>query len=724
MTFYAKSNPPEDLDSHVNTALAAFSEIMKEYGTLFSDEEKKIIWLAIRYHDEGKKNSYFQNLMRQLVGLKYDRYYKTTYPNVPHGYLSPAFIPEDIRKTLTDDEKKCLYNAIVFHHTRPQKFAPTEISEYIKVYLKKDFSDLSIAYVNYIVNNSENLKNFNNDGEWIRYAIAKGMLNKADYYASSHSTFPIEKKSEVSINKCVDDFFANNHLKKNEMQAYLQKNAGRNIITIGSTGSGKTEGSLLWTQNKKTFYTLPLRVSINAMYDRIVEKYHYKETSLLHSDAINYLMQNKSDAEDALKKYRISKSLSSPLTVCTIDQIMTFCYKALGTEILLATLKYSNLIIDEIQSYEPELIAKIIYSLKLIKMAGGNFLIMTATLPPVLVDFLKKENVYTEDDLKIESFVSDTIRHKIEYIEDQFDYEKIKELGNTKKVLVICNTVRKAQEVYNELKSDHTWILHSRMIGKDRAEQEKRIFDFAENGDHGIWVTTQIVEASIDVDFDVLFTEMCTADSLLQRLGRCYRKRNYTEAEPNAFIYNTNNNSIYDKTIFNRSIRFIKKHQGIFLEKDKLDYINSVYDIEDDEVLKSEYYQKIKHELEKLKNYTMRDMTEKEAKQTFRNIYSVTVMPISVYNNLIEHGKWDELIDKIKNGGTEERIAAEREIKQYTVQIQSIPRECSIIHEFTKDNTFKRLNMNVTVINTAYEYTDVGYGIGLGFVQEETDNYF
>lgn len=41
---------------------------------------------------------------------------------------------------------------------------------------------------------------------------------------------------------------------------------------------------------------------------------------------------------------------------------------------------------------------------------------------------------------------------------------------------------------------------------------------FSGSEETGIWITTQIVEASLDIDFDVLFTEMCTADSLLQRM--------------------------------------------------------------------------------------------------------------------------------------------------------------------------------------------------------------
>ena len=52
--------------------------------------------------------------------------------------------------------------------------------------------------------------------------------------------------------------------------------------------------------------------------------------------------------------------LAQPLTVCTVDQIFKFVYRALGTEIFAATLKYSKIVLDEIQSYSPQVIATII----------------------------------------------------------------------------------------------------------------------------------------------------------------------------------------------------------------------------------------------------------------------------------------------------------------------------------------------------------------------------
>ena len=89
--------------------------------------------------------------------------------------------------------------------------------------------------------------------------------------------------------------------------------------------------------------------------------------------------------------------------------------------------------------------------------------------------------------------------------------------------------------------------------------------DFAESEEAGIWITTQIVEASLDIDFDVLHTEMCTADSLLQRMGRCNRKGRYFPEEANVIIYDNRNgvgkNGIYDSVMYDRSLKLLAQYE-------------------------------------------------------------------------------------------------------------------------------------------------------------------
>ena len=71
----------------------------------------------------------------------------------------------------------------------------------------------------------------------------------------------------------------NQKFKQNDLQQFAEANQNKNIIVIGSTGMGKTEAALLWSNNDKTFFTLPLRISINAIYDRIKDVIEYEEAA-------------------------------------------------------------------------------------------------------------------------------------------------------------------------------------------------------------------------------------------------------------------------------------------------------------------------------------------------------------------------------------------------------------------------------------------------------------
>ena len=162
--------------------------------------------------------------------------------------------------------------------------------------------------------------------------------------------------------------------------------------------------------------------------------------------------------------------------------------------------------------------------------------------------------------------------------------------------------------------------------------------DFSDNDEMtGIWVTTQIVEASLDIDFDVLYTEMCTADSLLQRMGRCNRagKRDITDA--NVLIYVNysgcmkNGKGIYDSDIYDRSVRLLEEYNGmLFSEKDKVQYMNKVYDV--DALKNTAYFQTIKRNLAKFKSLQPLDYTsKKDIDEDFRGIKSITVIPDRIY---------------------------------------------------------------------------------------------
>lgn len=181
---------------------------------------------------------------------------------------------------------------------------------------------------------------------------------------------------EKKLKKIIEVYLQNKELRP--AQKFMMEHRNENLVVVAPTGSGKTEAALLWLNGEKGFYTLPLKVSSNAIYSRIKNNYSYENVALLHSDSMAmYLKEYKENDLDINEKYDRARMLAQPLTVCTVDQLFKFVYKALGTEIFAATLKYSKLILDEIQSYEPAVIAIIIYGLKTIQEMGGRFAIIT-----------------------------------------------------------------------------------------------------------------------------------------------------------------------------------------------------------------------------------------------------------------------------------------------------------------------------------------------------------
>lgn len=650
---------------HTKDVLDNYNNFFEDYPNSFNNEEKELIYLACLYHDLGKSNELFQKKIR---GFKSES-------EIPHSFLSPLFLPlEKIKEEYGETNLKVLNTAIFYHHTREYDISSSDYLDYAKIYVKEPFhieNNFFPSHPKYGVlfkYPSAVGKNIS-DNVWQQFTKIKGMLNRFDYSASSGYQNPEIKNHNLEISKNIKNNFNN----LTEMQKYALENSNKNLILIGSTGSGKTESSLLWLNNSKGFYTLPLKVASNAIYKRIKDDYAIKEkdaVALLHSDSFEIL--NKENIE--YEEYKQMKLLSSPLTICTVDQIFKFPFKALGQEIYAATLSYSKVIIDEIQMYSPIILACIITGLKRIIENNGKFLIITATFPKFLKN--KLSDIIDEKNYEIKSFIteSEIKRHFIKIIENDFDYKKIIKNSKNKKVLIICNTVSRSINVYQNLKelnAKNIHLLHARFIKKDRENLENEIKSFAKSTESGIWVTTQLVEASLDIDFDELHTELAPADSLIQRFGRCYRKREYQECIPNVYIYhNDSKNFIYDEKLLFLSLEQLKKYDNkLFSELDKTTYLDSVYD---EQVLKDnkvKYIEELEEKLIQFKNIMPMRYNNEEIQKLFRDINTINVIPDSIYNT--NEKQINKYIDIIKNKTTlaKEKYEAKRELLRFTVPV-------------------------------------------------------
>lgn len=548
---YAKSDPPESINEHTEKLLRNLKILRNVYENIVDknpnvDERLwNLLEIACVYHDIGKVYSPFQNIILEKLG-KEKLYTTFDYESIKHEQLSPMFIPTD---DLNYTEKKLIYQAIYYHHCRVHKKVNSNLVEKI---IKEDIlprydnirseikyklkDDLNCNYLGYVLGRNK----INEESEvYIKYCLLKGLLHRLDH--SSSADVLVENKTEQSLGECTENSLKfKGYNGKNELQKFCKDNISNNILVIGSTGIGKTEAATIWSDIGKTFFTLPIRTSINAIYDRIKFDIGYKDVGLLHSSAVDYL-EEKEDKFD-YHLYEQTKNLGNRVIVCTIDQIFPFIFRYNGYEKIYATLAFSKVIIDEIQAYSPEITAIILKGIKMINDIGGKFMIMTATLPRIYKDELEKMGIK----FKFGEFLKPIMRHKLSINDNSLDndIENIINKSSSSKVLVILNTIDKANELYLKIKEknvENVNVLHSRFIKNDRSNKENSIINFSKEREKtGIWITTQIVEASLDIDFDYLFTEMSTLDSLFQRCGRCYRSRKYEKNEPNIYVYNKN----------------------------------------------------------------------------------------------------------------------------------------------------------------------------------------
>lgn len=677
--YYAKSNPIETIKEHTDKLLENLEILRNKYGTkiikntnIERDRFWKLMEIICIYHDAGKVFSGFQNAIRKTVNMEL---IKTPFNNeeIKHEQISPMFVPCK-KYDITPEERKLVYQVIYYHHERNnivhidkellKQIIEEEIKpnlERIEKSLKIEVADPKTFYLGLVEGQARIVEG---DDLYKDYCLMKGLLHRLDHCSSA--MVKVEDETSDEISDFVERFIKDKGFEINNLQSFSLNNQDKNLMIIGSTGIGKTEGSLLWSKNDKTFFTLPLRISINAIYERILENIGYMHAGLLHSTAIDYL-EEKGD-EQELSKIEQSRNLYEKITTCTIDQIFPFVFKYRGYEKIYATLSYSKVIIDEIQAYSPEIVAVILKGLQMINNLGGKFMIMTATLPRIYKEKLEDMGI----EFEYQEFIKNTKRHRIKLCDKKIDedLDEIYKKSQTKKVLIIVNTVNKAIELYDKLKqigADNISVLHSRFKQEDRSQKEKCIKEFSnKKEERGIWITTQIVEASLDIDFDLLYTEMSTLDSLFQRLGRCYRSRVYEEREPNVCVYIQDTSGvgyIYDKEIYEKSISLLEKYDGEILEeKIKIELVDKLYS---KEMLEgTEFYKNFKKSFLILDNIVDYETSKKDAQKILRNIDNIEVIPKSVYDeNLYLFEKYESEKD------LKEKSEIKRELNKLFISI-------------------------------------------------------
>lgn len=371
------------------------------------------------------------------------------------------------------------------------------------------------------------------------YSELRGLLMGADHFASA-----MIDKTEVKLETLYlkpDLRFFNRQHELYPLSLYSADSDLPHTMVLASTGAGKTD-FLFRRCRGRVFYTLPFQASINAMFFRLLNDLKKDNPNLdirvLHA-ASSLIEKEDGDREDIV----LQRHPGSAIKVLTPYQLAGIALGSKGFEAMIVDVKGCDIILDEVHTYSAISQAIVLKLIAVLKSLGCRLHVGTATMPSVLynriIEILGADRVL-ETKLTTEE-LDKYDRHTIHKIAD---WEAAKPVVKTaveagQKVLIVCNRVQSAQDIFEKVRLEYpdvdALLLHSKMKRKDRKQREKELIGLNDNGeptgrfntanDACIVVSTQVVEVSLDISFDLMVTECAPLDSLIQRFGRVNRKR-------------------------------------------------------------------------------------------------------------------------------------------------------------------------------------------------------
>jgi len=287
------------------------------------------------------------------------------------------------------------------------------------------------------------------------------------------------------------------------------------------------------------------------------------------------LFQDEEDIPENIRNVLFDKSFIKPATVATIDQLLASGFNTGKWTLIEANAANSVIIIDEIHSYDSWTLGLIIESIKHFSKIGTRFMLMSATLPKYLINLFSK--VLPNVSLIRDESLLNSHRNRYQIFDNTIDdaiLEIEKSVNKGIKTLVVVNNVAKCQELYNKLEHLNPMCYHSKFILKDRKEKEKNIDNTK------LLIATQVVEVSLDIDFDVMFCECAPPDAIVQRAGRVNRRREKSNSWVSIFKASEISKKIYDPEdsgLLTRSFEIFKNSPEKLTENDLIKIVEDVY---------------------------------------------------------------------------------------------------------------------------------------------------
>ncbi|SQG63716.1 CRISPR-associated protein [Corynebacterium renale] len=355
------------------------------------------------------------------------------------------------------------------------------------------------------------------------------------------------------------------------------------VMLEAETGVGKTEAALAAahiigrnTSAQGIYFAAPTMSTANGILERTIE--WAKNTGARETVASMYLAHSKNQLSTQFKKLKLQniaedvpehggavvasqwmngkrRGLLSNIVVGTVDQVLMLALEQRYSMLRHAALAGKIIIFDEVHAYDAYTSDYLETTLEWLAYYGATVIMMSATLPANRRAALAQaytghrlENVpdsyplITVGTADGYSFATPApnptnLRASVQVIGDSLDelenltHELLIDGGCA---LIICNTIARAQDVYRTLSSaypEKVELHHAGFMAWERSQKEdflrEQLGPKASRGDgrpdFKIVVATQVAEQSLDIDADVLITDLAPMDLIIQRAGRLHR---------------------------------------------------------------------------------------------------------------------------------------------------------------------------------------------------------
>lgn len=377
------------------------------------------------------------------------------------------------------------------------------------------------------------------------------------------------------------------------------------ILIEAPMGTGKTETALTASEilsakchTNGIFYGLPTQATSNAMLPRLAlwltaEQGRYG-LKLMHSKAnsVKAYQDLDKNTDNVFINSWYNRKLGSleHFTIGTIDQLLQMSLSQRHLAFKHLAFSGKTVIIDEVHTYDSYMQSYLQKALKWLGEYHVPVIALSATLThkirqslvssylqrdvelptnlayPLLTytenSIVKQQNKFANSQSKavtIKSFTKD---------EPQQIAQKADELVNQGGICgIIVNSIARAQDIAKEIKAPKI-LLHSSFLAKDRSIIEAQILKTIKNRPKKLVIIgTQVLEQSLDLDFDVLITDAAPMDLLLQRIGRLWRrdrKRANSFTKPVCYV-DTNSKSkayktdcfLYSNYLINHTVKLL-----------------------------------------------------------------------------------------------------------------------------------------------------------------------